>query len=233
MFHNEAKLFAGCLLTVGTLVSNGIWSGRTVATQPSSRHWSILEQSAVGGRQRQNDTNMPPLAIAAPLPIEGTFEFEFKDLPWDKVLERYSSISRLAFAGNYIPGGTATFIPPKGKRQYTVREITDIINEMLLSRPASKYHVEAIDGKIPEKALQLRKRLGLVVPKYAASIGPTLKDHLEYIQDRYSGDRGDNVNVNLSFTIHDKAFTDAEQKAIWEADFAKSNWELTDVKLDT
>jgi hypothetical protein len=88
MFHNEAKLFAGCLLTLGALVFNGIWTGRTVAAQPPSRHWSILAQAQAGGPQRQNDANKPPLAIAAPLPTDDTFEFEFKDLPWDKVLER-------------------------------------------------------------------------------------------------------------------------------------------------
>src|SRR5260370_5935911 len=127
MCHKEARLFAGCLHTWGALGFSGIWAGRAVAAQPASRNWSIRAQGV----------NESHLAITAPVPSEETVEFEFKDLPGHKVLERYSSISGLAFAGNYIPGGTTNFIPPKGKRQYSVREITDIINEMLLSRSAS------------------------------------------------------------------------------------------------
>jgi hypothetical protein len=217
MVHNQVKLFAACLLTLGALGMSGFWPA----------------QAEAGGPQRRSHADKPPLAVSAPLPAEDTFEFEFKDLPWDKVLERYSNISRLAFAGNYIPTGTATFIPPaKGKRQYTVKEITDIINEMLLTRPASKQMVEATGGKTTEKAARLKTRLELVVPSYKSSYGETLKDHLDYIQDRYSGDRGDGVNVTLLFTINDKAFTDAEQEAIWKTEFTKIEWELTDVTIE-
>jgi hypothetical protein len=232
MVHNRAKLFAACLLTLGALVMNGIWPCRPVAAQLTPRHCSAPVQAEAGGPKRPSDADKPALAVSAPLPAEDTFEFEFKDLPWAKVLERYSNISRLAFTGNYIPSGTATFIPPsKGKRQYTVREITDIINEMLLIRPTAKSAVEPKADKATEKAAQLKKRLELVVPQYKSTYGVTLKDHLDYIRDRYSGDRGDDVNVTLLFTIDDKVFTDAEQEAIRGTKFTKSEWELTEVTL--
>jgi type II secretory pathway component GspD/PulD (secretin) len=67
-------------------------------------------------------------------PAEKTIAFELRDKPWASVFEWYSEVSGLAFAGSHKPTGTATFIPAKGKGKFTLAEITDILNEMLLTQ---------------------------------------------------------------------------------------------------
>jgi type II secretory pathway component GspD/PulD (secretin) len=69
-----------------------------------------------------------------PAPAEKTWSFELRNKPWSSVLEWYSDISGLPFVGKHRPRGTATFIPPKNKRQYTLGEITDILNELLVAQ---------------------------------------------------------------------------------------------------
>jgi len=71
----------------------------------------------------------------APKVTERTFKFEMRDKPWAAVLEWFADVSGLHFSGTVKPTGTFTFIPPKtGKRDYTVPEIIDILNEALIQQ---------------------------------------------------------------------------------------------------
>jgi hypothetical protein len=62
---------------------------------------------------------------------EKKFPFKMKDVPWDEVLERFSEISGLVRTTTTKPKGNFTFQPPTPETQYTLAEITDIINEAL------------------------------------------------------------------------------------------------------
>jgi type II secretory pathway component GspD/PulD (secretin) len=67
----------------------------------------------------------------APRPKEKTYTFQVRNQPWAKVLEWYAEVSGLPYVGKYRPTGTFSFIPPRGKRKYTLGEITDLLNESL------------------------------------------------------------------------------------------------------
>jgi mRNA-degrading endonuclease HigB of HigAB toxin-antitoxin module len=67
-------------------------------------------------------------------PEEKLFPFKMKDVPWDDVLTRYSELSGLLKIQTVKPKGNFTFTPPDLARQYTLNEITDIINEGLASQ---------------------------------------------------------------------------------------------------
>jgi type II secretory pathway component GspD/PulD (secretin) len=67
-------------------------------------------------------------------PKEKTYVFELRDQPWAKVFERYSEITELPFVSNHRLQGKANFIPPEGKREYTLTEITDLLSEMLFAK---------------------------------------------------------------------------------------------------
>jgi hypothetical protein len=88
--------------------------------------------------EKADKAEPPPQADRQPdkkeTPAEKTIAFELRDKPWIQVFEWYSEVSGLAYTGTYKPEGTATFIPAKGKVRYTLAEITDILNEMLLSQ---------------------------------------------------------------------------------------------------
>jgi RNA polymerase sigma factor (sigma-70 family) len=96
----------------------------------------------------------PRKADIQPLTEEKRFTFEVHDQPWNKVLEWYAEASGLPLVSAVVPKGTVTFIPPKDKRDFTLSEITDFLNEMLLSqkyillrRPAS-FTLLAADEKV-------------------------------------------------------------------------------------
>lgn len=56
-----------------------------------------------------------------------------QSVPWTKVLDWYAEISELSPAYRTVPSGHLTFIPPN-EQQYTLSEITDIINQALLQQ---------------------------------------------------------------------------------------------------
>ena len=59
------------------------------------------------------------------------FTFKMKDAKWDDVLDWYSKVSGLTPILTVKPKGTFTFTPPRPDKEYTIAEITDILNEML------------------------------------------------------------------------------------------------------
>jgi RNA polymerase sigma factor (sigma-70 family) len=64
---------------------------------------------------------------------EKTYALEFREVPWRKVFEWYSDVSGLPIISAVMPTGTVTFVAPKDRR-YTLGEITDILNELLLDQ---------------------------------------------------------------------------------------------------
>jgi RNA polymerase sigma factor (sigma-70 family) len=67
-------------------------------------------------------------------PAEKKFSFKMKDVPWDDVLTRYGEMSGLLKLQTVKPKGNFTFSPQDPERQYTLKEVTDIINEGLASQ---------------------------------------------------------------------------------------------------
>ncbi len=65
-----------------------------------------------------------------PKPAVKKYTFRMKNVPWADVLKWYSEESRLTMITTVKPTGTFTFDPPEGK-QFTLAEITDILNEAL------------------------------------------------------------------------------------------------------
>jgi RNA polymerase sigma factor (sigma-70 family) len=146
MLWNKCLIVAGCVLAAGGLAVGGARLARqtrgTLVTDghPDRRPQTKAEQPADKGK--------------ASGPEEKTFEVQIRDQPWAKVLEWYSDISGLPFVGVSRPTGTVTFVPPKDKRRYTLGEITDLLNEILLAkkyilvRRAASFTVLPADEKV-------------------------------------------------------------------------------------
>jgi uncharacterized protein (TIGR03067 family) len=66
---------------------------------------------------------------------EKRYAFSMQNKNWTQVFEWFSDVTGLAYSSPFKPTGTFTFTPPKGKQEYTISEIVDIINEALMSDP--------------------------------------------------------------------------------------------------
>jgi type II secretion system protein D len=83
-----------------------------------------------------------------------TVAFEMRDKPWSSVLEWLSDQTGLPVITSYKPTGTFSFIDPK-KKEYTIPEIIDILNEGLLEkkfvliRRERSFTIVPADEKIP------------------------------------------------------------------------------------
>ncbi len=81
-----------------------------------------------------------PKAPTATAPKEKLVTFSMSDKPWKDVVDWYRDESGLAFNGaEKPPTGTYNFTPPKDPktglpRKYTLTEVTDLINEALLTK---------------------------------------------------------------------------------------------------
>jgi len=62
--------------------------------------------------------------------VPKTYAFEMRNKPWDQVIEWLTDTTGLAFVGVNKPTGSFNFVDPK-KKQYTIPEIIDFINEGL------------------------------------------------------------------------------------------------------
>jgi RNA polymerase sigma factor (sigma-70 family) len=133
MLWTKVKIIAGCMLAVGVLVLGGVLMSHALEAGPSDGQPPDGTQAEKPGK-----VEPPPKADNPPekkdAAADKAIAFELRDKPWASVFEWYSEVSGLAYAGSYKPQGTATFIPARGKRQYTLTEITDILNEMLISQ---------------------------------------------------------------------------------------------------
>ena len=65
--------------------------------------------------------------------VQKTFAFEFRDTPWDKILDWLADNSGgLPVVSSIKPQGTFNFVSPPGKK-YTLPQIIDILNRSLLA----------------------------------------------------------------------------------------------------
>jgi RNA polymerase sigma factor (sigma-70 family) len=135
MLWTKVKTIAGCVLAVCVMMLGGVLVGQVLSAGPAPGKQADGPQVQA---EKSDKTEPPPPADRQPdkkeTPAEKTIPFELRDKPWTQVFEWYSEVSGLAYTGTYKPAGTATFIPAKGKSRYTLAEITDILNEMLLSQ---------------------------------------------------------------------------------------------------
>jgi RNA polymerase sigma factor (sigma-70 family) len=156
MFWTKIKIgvivmLAGALLVGTAGLTRPLWAARTTddsapnLARPADRQ-AVVQQAPhedaparTSFAQAQNPTSeQSPVqggatGEAKAKPEEKTYAVEFRETPWSKVFEWYSDTSRLPFVSAHVPKGTVTFVPPKDKR-YTVGEITDIINDLLISQ---------------------------------------------------------------------------------------------------
>jgi type II secretory pathway component GspD/PulD (secretin) len=89
---------------------------------------------------------------------EKTFSLSVKDASWDDVFATYEKLSGLKPTIKSKPSGTFTFTPAKPEQQFTLAEITDIVNEALSD----------------QKHLLIRREMSFVVVSTAEKIDPTL-----------------------------------------------------------
>src|SRR5438093_1344060 len=82
-----------------------------------------------GGWAKGQDTPKVPPPDKQPAKKEKTFAFEMRDKPWGAVLEWLSEITGLPINTDDKPTGTLTFIG--GKKEYTIPQIVDILNDNL------------------------------------------------------------------------------------------------------
>src|SRR5262249_43157948 len=177
---------AGILILVGLM---GIWAFDAPAAQPDKP-----------GKKGESSTAQPRTSDTPPK-VEKTYAFEMRDKPWKQVMEWLADTTGLAFIGPEMPQGTFNFIDPK-KKQYTIPEIIDLINEglqtntekqkyTLLRRdrsftlvPADKPIEEALVPRITLDELDSRGNSEVVSLVYPATglvaedIGPAIENKL-------------------------------------------------------
>jgi RNA polymerase sigma factor (sigma-70 family) len=137
MLWTKIMIVVGCTLLVAAL---GV--GGAVLARPTPQDNSDVQAQPSTPATKADlpkPAATPKVAVQAQDPpdqskvVEKTYEFQMSDHPWSKVLDWYAGISGLPYGGTYKPTGTVTFIPPKNKK-YTLGQITDILNELLLTQ---------------------------------------------------------------------------------------------------
>jgi RNA polymerase sigma factor (sigma-70 family) len=123
MRWTQGMIVVACVLVVGALGLGGVLARQSAGTRP-------VAGPLVSGPDALSDRQDQPPAKAEPK----RHTFEMRDKPWASVLEWYSDLSGLPYVGTVKPTGTFTFLPPPGKRQFTIEEVTDFLNEALLTQ---------------------------------------------------------------------------------------------------
>lgn len=100
-----------------------------------------------------------------PPPEDAKYSFEMRQKPWKDVLEWLADKTRMAFIGIYMPTGTFTYIPPKGKL-HTIPEIVDIINEGLLT------------AENTQKYILIRRTQSFTLVPASETIDPAIVPHI-------------------------------------------------------
>jgi RNA polymerase sigma factor (sigma-70 family) len=191
MFWNKILIAASCVLAACALAVGGALTRSTLGARETTGPPAGQPEAK---QDKAGKPDKPPDRTEAPKPKEKTYSFEIRDKPWPQVFEWYSDISGLPFVGTERPTGTVQFIAPK-QRQYTLEEITDHLNELLLAknyllvRREASFTVLLADEKIDATLLprvrldDLAKRgktelVTVVLPLthlYAQDIGPEVK----------------------------------------------------------
>jgi RNA polymerase sigma factor (sigma-70 family) len=120
MVWNKSVMVTACVLVLAALGIGGAMVGQTL-----------------GARSAAGQAAPPPEDKPATPPAkdkEKRFTLELRDQPWNKVFEWYAEVSGLTYVGQEKLPGTLTLIPPDRKRQYTLDEVTELLNEALFVR---------------------------------------------------------------------------------------------------
>ena len=159
--------------------------GEVVVLESSN---SLVVRDTAGNARRiwltlhQVKSNDPPVQPANP-PVVGVkevrYEISFRNVPWADVLDWYAKISGLFLNTAVKPTGTVTITPEKGKT-FTVREITDLLNEAL----------------IDQKFLLIRRLASFTLVPADEKIDPTLVPHVR-IEDLDAQAQTDLIIVSI------------------------------------
>jgi RNA polymerase sigma factor (sigma-70 family) len=113
-----------------------------------------------------------------------TYTVAFRDKPWAEVLEWYSKETGLTPVLTVKPTGTVTLMPPKDRR-FTLAEVTDLLNEVLMA----------------QKFILIRREVSFVIHPADERIDPSLIPRVE-VNDL--PDRGKTEIVEVEITLTDK-----------------------------
>jgi hypothetical protein len=112
----------------------------------------ILDRIEKRIRALEEEAQVPRSDPKEPIPPK-KFSVRFKNTKWADVLDWYAMASGLSLVTTVKPTGTFTFDPPEGK-QFTLAEITDILNEGLarqkyiLIRRTTSFFLHPADEKL-------------------------------------------------------------------------------------
>src|SRR5947209_4872373 len=133
------RSFAGAALATA-VVGGAVWAADPAADgQPSAKEPAKEALKAADAKDAPK-TSGPVIDTPAPAPKQKLVAFSMSDKPWADVMAWYANESGLAFNSvEKPPTGTFNFIPPKDAktgqpRQYTLSQITDVLNEALLAK---------------------------------------------------------------------------------------------------
>ncbi|WP_238537819.1 hypothetical protein, partial [Zavarzinella formosa] len=121
-----------------SFVGGAIWAADPLFEQQTPKDAPKIELPKVEV-PKVEVPSLTPKPPAKPVVKEKLVTFAMSDKPWAKVIEWYAAETGLAFLSTEkAPDGTFNFIPPKTStgeaRKYTLSEVTDVINEGLMSK---------------------------------------------------------------------------------------------------
>jgi type II secretory pathway component GspD/PulD (secretin) len=137
---------AGKLLFIGALAALAAWASWTLADdskKDKSRPKDGSKAEKKNGKKKEEEK----------LP---TYEFSMSRQPWTKVIDWLADELNIPFVGTIKPTGTFDFIPPRGKKKFTMPEIIDILNDALIAekyiivRRASSFTIVPADEPVPK-----------------------------------------------------------------------------------
>jgi RNA polymerase sigma factor (sigma-70 family) len=135
MTLTKLKLTAVVLLGVCLVVAGALAGGSEnppESPQPPAKKAELKAapkgQVEKGANNQEGNGNGGKAAPVPPRPKK--FEVRLEKARWDDVIDWYTKISGLTCVTNVRPTGVFTCIPPEGK-QFTLAEVTDLINEGL------------------------------------------------------------------------------------------------------
>jgi type II secretory pathway component GspD/PulD (secretin) len=131
-----------------------------------------------------------------------TFAFDYRDAPWEQVLNFLADNCRMPVVGSQRPQGSFTFVSPANMR-YTIPQIVDILNsrliaqKMLIIREPDKFVVLSTDANANELEMQPLLRVQI----------DDLEVDKPYDQQKYGRSELAQVNFKLNSLSPDEAET--------------------------
>jgi len=119
MLWNKGPIVTLCVLVVLSGIG-GVWVGQNEGTHTTSGPLA---------RAHQPEKAPPP----APKDVRYKLEMRGKT-PWEAVFQWYAKASGLPYIDGFKPAGWFTFTPSEPERRYTLQEITDFLNDSLLTQ---------------------------------------------------------------------------------------------------